>query len=89
MSYRPTHFNKLAEDFILPKDEARGIDPYVFNEDIVIAIDEMPVSGMRVRDIIKILKDRAGRQRDRRTRTRHGRSPGGVERHEIVGCPFD
>lgn len=39
MSYRPTHFNKLAEDFILPKDEARGIDPYVFNEDIVIAVD--------------------------------------------------
>ena len=44
---------------------------WIFPSDIVIAIDEMPVSGMRVRDIIKILKDRAGRQRAMRVISSH------------------
>jgi hypothetical protein len=36
---------------------------WIFPSDILIAIDELPVSGMRVRDIIKVLKDRKDRQR--------------------------
>lgn len=36
---------------------------WIFPSDILIAIDELPVSGMRVRDIIKVLKDRSNRQR--------------------------
>jgi hypothetical protein len=36
---------------------------WIFPSDILIAIDELPVSGMRVRDIIKVLKDRSSRQR--------------------------
>ena len=39
MAYQPTHFNKLPADRILPKDEDQGIEPYVFNEDILIAVD--------------------------------------------------
>ena len=39
MSYQPKHFDKLPANRILPKDEAQGIDPYVFNDDIVIAVD--------------------------------------------------
>ena len=36
---------------------------WIFPSDILIAIDELPVSGMRVRDIIQVLKDRMDRQR--------------------------
>lgn len=31
---------------------------WIFPSDVLIAIDDLPVSGMRVRDIIKVLKDR-------------------------------
>ena len=44
---------------------------WVFPSDILIAIDELPVSGMRVRDIIKVLKDRMGRQRALRVISSH------------------
>jgi len=36
---------------------------WVFPSDVLIAIDEVPVSGMRVRDIIQILNQRKDRQR--------------------------
>jgi len=38
MSYKPKHF-MLPKGGVLPKDEAKGIDPYVFSEPIAIAID--------------------------------------------------
>ena len=44
---------------------------WIFPSDILIAIDELPVSGMRVRDIIKILKDRISRQRALRVISSH------------------
>jgi len=44
---------------------------WIFPSDILIAIDELPVSGMRVRDIIKVLKDRTGRQRALRVISSH------------------
>ena len=39
------------------------LQDWIFPSDILIAIDELPVSGMRVRDIIQVLKDRMDRQR--------------------------
>jgi hypothetical protein len=36
---------------------------WMFPSDILIAIDELPVSGMRVRDIIQILRERVDNQR--------------------------
>jgi len=47
---------------------------WIFPSDILIAIDELPVSGMRVRDIIKVLKDRNGRQRALRVISSHDMS---------------
>lgn len=44
---------------------------WIFPSDILIAIDELPVSGMRIRDIIKILKDRHNRQRALRVISSH------------------
>ena len=44
---------------------------WIFVSDILIAIDELPVSGMRVRDIIKVLKDRGERQRALRVISSH------------------
>lgn len=44
---------------------------WIFPSDILIAIDELPVSGMRVRDIIKVLKDRKERQRALRVISSH------------------
>ena len=44
---------------------------WVFPSDVLIAIDELPVSGMRVRDIIKVLKDRTERQRALRVVSSH------------------
>jgi len=38
MSYRPKHL-KLPEDDVLPKDDAKGVLPYVFTEAIAIAVD--------------------------------------------------
>ena len=38
MSYTPKHF-KLPDDKVLPKDEAKGILPYVFTDAMAIAID--------------------------------------------------
>jgi MoxR-like ATPase len=37
MSYRPTHFDGLPADGVLKKTE--GVDPYVFSDDIAIAVD--------------------------------------------------
>jgi hypothetical protein len=44
---------------------------WIFPSDILIAIDELPVSGMRVRDIITVLKDRKDRQRALRVISSH------------------
>jgi hypothetical protein len=44
---------------------------WVFPSDILIAIDEIPVSGMRVRDIIKVLTNRKDRQRALRVISSH------------------
>lgn len=44
---------------------------WVFPSDILIAIDEVPVSGMRVRDIIKLLTSRKKRQRALRVISSH------------------
>jgi len=37
MSYRPTFFESLPKDYVLKK--TAGVDPYVFSEDIAIAVD--------------------------------------------------
>jgi hypothetical protein len=44
---------------------------WVFSGDILIAIDEVPVSGMRVRDIVKLLTARKDRQRALRVISSH------------------
>ena len=44
---------------------------WVFPSDILIAIDEVPVSGMRVRDIITVLTNRKNRQRALRVISSH------------------
>ena len=44
---------------------------WVFPSDILIAIDEVPVSGMRVRDIVKLLTARVERQRALRMISTH------------------
>lgn len=44
---------------------------WVFPSDILIAIDEVPVSGMRVRDIVKLLTARGERQRALRMISTH------------------
>jgi len=44
---------------------------WVFPSDILIAIDEIPVSGMRVRDIVTIISDRKNRQRAMRVMSGH------------------
>ena len=44
---------------------------WVFPSDILIAIDEVPVSGMRVRDIVKLLTSRKERQRALRVISSH------------------
>ena len=44
---------------------------WVFPSDILIAIDEIPVSGMRVRDIVTIISDRKSRQRALRVMSSH------------------
>ena len=44
---------------------------WVFPSDILIAIDEIPVSGMRVRDIVKVLTTRRNRQRAMRVISSH------------------
>ncbi len=44
---------------------------WVFPSDILIAVDEIPVSGMRVRDIVKILSSRRERQRAMRVISSH------------------
>ena len=35
--YRPTHFDRLPKDYILKP--RKGVDPYVFSDDIAIAVD--------------------------------------------------
>lgn len=44
---------------------------FVFPSDILIAVDEIAVSGMRVRDIVKILSNRKDRQRAMRVISSH------------------
>lgn len=44
---------------------------WIFPSDIVIAIDEIPVSGMRVPDIVKLLTNRKERQRALRVISSH------------------
>jgi C-terminal processing protease CtpA/Prc len=47
------------------------LEGWIFPSDVLIAIDELAVSGMRVRDIIKILKERTERQRALRVISSH------------------
>ena len=47
------------------------LSSWVFPSDILIAVDEVPVSGMRVRDIIQILTKRKDRQRALRVISSH------------------
>lgn len=47
------------------------LEGWIFPSDILIAIDELPVSGMRVRDIITVLRDRNDRQRALRIISSH------------------
>jgi C-terminal processing protease CtpA/Prc len=47
---------------------------WVYPSDVLIAIDEVPVSGMRVRDIIKVLKDRSEKPRALRVVSSHSMS---------------
>lgn len=44
---------------------------WVFSNDILIAIDEIPVSGMRMREIVKLLTSRKERQRALRMISNH------------------
>jgi hypothetical protein len=44
---------------------------WIFPSDVLIAIDDLPVSGMRIRDIIKVLKDRSNVQRALRVVSSH------------------
>jgi len=44
---------------------------WVYPSDILIAVDEIPVSGMRVRDIVNILSSRKNRQRGMRVISSH------------------
>ena len=44
---------------------------WVFPSDILIAVDEIAVSGMRVRDIVKIMSDRKDRSRALRMVSSH------------------
>ena len=44
---------------------------WVFPSDILIAVDDIPVSGMRVRDIVNILSTRKDRQRAMRVISSH------------------
>ncbi len=37
MSYKPTHLDRLPADGVL--DKSGGVEPYVFSDDIVIAVD--------------------------------------------------
>ena len=39
---------------------------WVFESDVLIAIDDVPVSGLRTRDIVKLLTNRAAQQRNLR-----------------------
>jgi predicted metalloprotease with PDZ domain len=55
--------------FVSPESPLVG---WIFPTDILIAIDEIPVSGLRVRDIVKILTERAdSRQRSLRLISSH------------------
>ncbi len=55
--------------FVSPESPLVG---WIFPTDILIAIDELPVSGLRVRDIVKILTERAdSRQRSLRLISSH------------------
>jgi hypothetical protein len=47
------------------------LSSWIFPSDILIAVDEVPVSGMRIRDIIKILTNRKDRQRALRVISSH------------------
>jgi hypothetical protein len=55
--------------FVSPESPLVG---WIFPTDILVAIDELPVSGLRVRDIVKILTERAdSRQRSLRLISSH------------------
>ena len=45
MSYQPTFFDQLSPERILRQDKANGVDPYVFNDDIVIGVDVALATG--------------------------------------------
>ena len=47
------------------------LSSWVYPSDILIAIDEVPVSGMKIRDIIKVLTTRKDRQRALRVISSH------------------
>ena len=53
---------------VVPESPLNG---WVFPSDIVIAVDEVPVSGLRVREIVELLKIRKDRQRALRVISSH------------------
>ena len=60
---------------------------WVFPSDVLIAIDEIPVSGMRVRDIVNIITDRNKQQRALRVMSSHDMNE--FTRMSQVGGPLN
>jgi len=48
---------------VSPESPLQG---WLFRSDVLIALDEVPVSGLRVRDVVKLLTARVERQRSLR-----------------------
>lgn len=63
------HFRGHAMVDAVAKDSP--LAGWVFPSDILIAVDDIPVSGMRTRDIVKILSTRKDRQRAMRVISSH------------------
>lgn len=62
------------------------LSSWIFASDILIAIDEVPVSGMRVRDIIKVLTNRKDRQRALRVISSHAMNESILNETSISDC---
>lgn len=60
---------------------------WVFPSDILIAIDEIPVSGMRVRDIVKVLTTRKDRQRALRVISSHAMNEFTLNASSVIDQP--
>jgi C-terminal processing protease CtpA/Prc len=60
---------------VLPPDQS-PLAGWVFPGDILVAVDEVPVTGMAVREVIQVLRDRGNRQRALRV----------ISSHEMAEC---